>query len=82
VRFISFCANNSTARASLVFGDCALEETKLNPGVTNIPGCPPTSNLTPDFLNPLRKHDIEMEKIQREKEQLSKSSSTGIERIE
>jgi len=68
VRFISVCANNSTARASPVFGDCALEETKLNLGVTNIPGCPPTSNLTSDFLNPLRKYDIEMEKIQREKE--------------
>jgi len=52
----------------IVFGDCAPEETKHHPGVTNIPGCPPTSNLTSDFLNALRKYGIEMEKIRREKE--------------
>jgi len=42
----------------IVFGDCAPEDVKKYPGVVFIPGCPPTSNLTPAFKDALGRYGV------------------------
>ena len=47
----------------IVFGDCAPEDVKTHLRLAFIPGCPPTTNLTPTFKDALRRYRIKIEEM-------------------